>query len=59
MNGMQHVLGIGRTGRVFHLFRLFNVREWDSWKSRNSSRIGDRFRWTWTFIPEQNDFCSI
>ena len=33
INGMQHVLGIGRTGRVFHLFHL---RELDSWKNRNS-----------------------
>ena len=26
-------LGIGRTGRVFHLFSLFHPREWNSWNS--------------------------
>ena len=40
VNGMQHVLGIGRTGRVFH---LFNPREWNSWKSRNNWNSDDRF----------------
>ena len=28
VNGMQHFLGIGRTGRVF--FYLFHAREWNS-----------------------------
>ena len=27
VNGRQHFLGIGRTGKVFHLFRLFHLRE--------------------------------
>ena len=35
-------LGIGITGRVFHLFRLFHLREWNTWKSRNSWSIRDR-----------------
>ena len=39
-------LGIGRTGRVFHLFCPFHLREWNSWKNWNSS---DRFRWTLDF----------
>ena len=43
VNGMQHFLGIGRTGRVFDPFRLFHPREWNSWKSRNSWNSCDRF----------------
>ena len=42
-DAMQHFLGIGRTGRVLHLFRLFYPREWNSWKSKNSWNSGDRF----------------
>ena len=41
VNGMEHVLGIGRTGRVFHLFRLFHPRERNSWKSSNSWKSGE------------------
>ena len=56
---MQHFLGIGRTGKVFHLFCLFHLREWNSWKSTNSWSSGDGFRWTFYFIPEWDDLCSI
>ena len=40
VTGMQNFLGIGRTGRVFH---LFHPRDWNSWKGRNSWNRGDRF----------------
>ena len=49
VNGMQQFSGIGRTGRVFHLFRLFYLREWNSWKSRNYWNSSDRFGWTLNF----------
>ena len=42
-------LGIGRTGRVFHLFGLFHLREWNSWKRRNGWNSGHRFRGTLGF----------
>ena len=43
---MQHFLEIGRTGRVFHLFCLFHLGDWNRWKSRNSLNSGDRLRRT-------------
>ena len=50
---MQRFLGIGRTGRYIPSvpsqrveFRLFHLREWNNWKSRNGD---DRFRWTLDF----------
>ena len=49
VNGMWHFLGIGRTGKVFHLFRLFHLREWNGWKSRNSWNSVDRFGWIMDF----------
>ena len=36
VSGIQHFLRISRTGKVFQLFRLFHLREWNSWKNRNS-----------------------
>ena len=39
-------LEIGRTGRVF---RSIHLREWNSWKSRNSWNSGDRSGWTLDF----------
>ena len=47
MNGMQHLFGIGRTERVFHLFHIreWNRLRWNRSKSRNRQNSGDRFRW--------------
>ena len=58
MNGMQHFSGIGRTGRVLHLFCLFHLRKWNSWKSRigiagDNGNSGVRFSWTLDF------YCGI
>ena len=44
-----NILGIGRTGRVFHLLHLFHLREWNSWKRRNSWNSVVRFRRTLDF----------
>ena len=56
VNGMQHVLGIGRTGRVFHLFFLFHLGDWNSWKSRNTWNSSDRSRRTLDFYSRIERF---
>ena len=39
----KNFLGIGRTGREIYLFRLFHLREWNSWISRNNWNSGDQY----------------
>ena len=46
VNGMWQFLGVGWARTVLHLFRLFHLREWNSWKSRNGWSSCDRFGWT-------------
>ena len=60
VNGMlemecNFILGIGRTGRVFHLFCPLHSREWNSWKNWNSC---DRFRWALDFYSGIEWFLS-
>ena len=58
VNGTQNFLGIGRTGRVFHLFRLFHQSA-TARRARIARTVVIDLDRLWTFIPERNDFCSI
>ena len=39
-------------GRVFHLFRLFHLREWNFWRARIAEIVVIDLDELWTFIQE-------